>query len=161
VKRPRLLRDVVRQEQHPGYDFLEPTDGHDFGLLALDKAPTGIAPLPLNALPLTDAHEGQAIRHVGFGLNNPEDRTGNGVKREVSLPVQRVDALHLTYGAPGKNTCQGDSGAPGLMPLGPNGEETVVGVVSHGDTGCSLYGVDGRADLAVGFVRRVRAQWGL
>lgn len=160
VKRPQQVRRVIRQTQHPAYDFMEPDEGYDFGLMELDSAPKGISPVTVGTTPISEEHIGQPIRHVGFGVNDGTAVTGNGVKREVELRLERFDDLFVFYNGQGKNTCMGDSGGPGFMTLDNDDTETLVGVVSYGDTSCLEYGADGRIDRALGFIRRIQATWG-
>jgi len=71
----------------------------------------------------------------------------------------RVTDVLVYSGAPGKQTCDDDSGAPGLV-RDPDGVERIAGVVSDGPS-CHEDGWDGRADLAAlqSFVADTRASW--
>jgi hypothetical protein len=133
---------------------------YDFALLELESPVTDIAPLTLRTTPLGDADVGKTtIRHVGFGVSNEDAGTGVGRKRTVSYPVTKVTDVLVYSGAPGKQTCDNDSGAPGLI-RDPDGVERIAGVVSDGPS-CHEDGWDGRADLAdlASFVASTRSAW--
>jgi hypothetical protein len=99
------------------------------------------------------------IRHVGFGVSNEATKAGAGHKRTVSYPMTRITDVLVYSGAPGKQTCDNDSGAPGLV-RDPDGIERIAGVVSDGPS-CHEDGWDGRADLGAlqSFVADTRASW--
>lgn len=149
---------VITTLQHPKYS----AEGapYDFALLELDTAVTDVAPLPLRTTPLTAADAGKTIvRHVGFGVADEASKSGAGTKRSVSYPVTKVTDVLLYSGAPGKQTCDDDSGAPGLI-VDADGVERVAGIVSDGPN-CHEDGWDGRVDLAdvASFVASTRSAW--
>ncbi|MDB5218175.1 MAG: Alkaline serine protease [Myxococcaceae bacterium] len=132
----------------------------DFALLELDTPVTDIAPLTLRTTPLGQSDVGTTIiRHVGFGVSNEATKSGAGHKRTVSYPMTRITDVLVYSGAPGKQTCDNDSGAPGLV-RDPDGIERIAGVVSDGPS-CHEDGWDGRADLGAlrSFVADTRASW--
>jgi secreted trypsin-like serine protease len=143
---------------HPSYTM----EGapYDFALLELDTPVTDIAPLALRTAPLAQTDVGTTvIRHVGFGVSDEATKSGAGHKRTVSYPITRVTDVLVYSGAPGKQTCDNDSGAPGLV-RDADGVERIAGVVSDGPS-CHEDGWDGRADLAAlqSFVADTRASW--
>jgi len=132
----------------------------DFALLELDTPVTDVVPLALRSTPLAQVDVGTTvIRHVGFGVSDEATKSGAGHKRTVSYPITRVTDVLVYSGAPGKQTCDDDSGAPGLV-RDPDGVERIAGVVSDGPS-CHEDGWDGRADLAAlqSFVADTRASW--
>lgn len=153
VQAPQRSVAVASQVGHPSYDH----ETNDFGLLRLTNPVLDVAPLALNPTPLGAATVGSSIRHVGFGVTNGATRVGGGLKREVTYAVQRVEAALLWSGGDGTNTCDGDSGGPGLMVL--NGQEKLAGVVSFGDRDCVTNGADGRVDVALQWILRTMAAW--
>ncbi len=133
---------------------------YDFALLELDTPVTDITPLTLRTTPLAQSDVGTTvIRHVGFGVSDEATKSGAGHKRTVGYPITRVTDVLVYSGAPGKQTCDNDSGAPGLV-RDPDGTERIAGVVSDGPS-CHEDGWDGRADLAAlqSFVADTRASW--
>jgi secreted trypsin-like serine protease len=143
---------------HPSFT----TEGapYDFALLELDTAVTDVTPLTLRTTPLAQSDVGTTvIRHVGFGVSDEATKSGAGHKRTVSYPITRVTDVLVYSGAPGKQTCDNDSGAPGLV-RDADGIERIAGVVSDGPS-CHEDGWDGRADLAAlqSFVEDTRASW--
>ncbi len=146
---------VAQQFKNPMYNG----QSNDFGLLRLERAVVNVTPIPMNDVALTPSLVGQPVRHVGFGVTNGTTQTGGGTKREITTPLRRVMRTGIEAGETGRQTCQGDSGGPGLMTLpGTNGER-IVGVVSYGDQGCQAYGVDGRVDFGIAWLRTTMAAW--
>jgi trypsin len=145
---------VASQVLHPQYSG-EGKD-YDFALLELASPADGVAPLPLSTAPLTAADVGASIRHVGFGVSDPEQGTGRGTKRQVTYPITEVDPLVVWSGAVGQQTCNGDSGAPGLLTRA--GVERVAAVVSDGPD-CYDAGWDGRVDAVADWIVSTAAQW--
>jgi uncharacterized membrane protein YgcG len=148
---------ITRVKTHPMYtDEGKP---YDLALMKLDADPVGIAPLPLNGAPLTAADVGRAIRHVGFGATD-DSSDGVGIKRAVSYSLNRVEGMLIYSGAPGKQSCDGDSGGPGLMMAGAQGTEAIVGVVSDGpDCELSEDGWDDRIDLVKDWILQTVSAW--
>lgn len=145
VTAPERKIAVVRTVQHPKYTAMGAP--YDFALLELETPLTDIAPLALRTAPLSQADVGKTlIRHVGFGVSDEAAGSGAGRKRTVSYLVTKVTDALVYSGAPGKQTCDLDSGAPGLVTEG-DGVERIAGVVSDGPN-CHTDGWDGRADLA-------------
>ena len=141
-RRIRIHRGV----SHPLFNG--PANPYDFALLELAEAATFVEPLKLNTTPLTEADLGKSIRHIGFGVSDEAAGEGRGTKREVRYSVNRIDPSRLWSGAPGKQTCSADSGAPGMMVLGEDPGERIAGVVSDG-VNCQVDGWDGTRDHAL------------
>lgn len=81
----------------------------------------------------TDSRPPQGlVRAIGFGVSDPKDGSGFGVKRRADIPVFkwgcdaprsatsgcRPDAEMVVPAVGGRDTCLGDSGGPLLEPLG-------------------------------------------
>lgn len=145
---------VAQQIRHGSYNG----SSFDFGILRLSQPMTGVEPIAMNETPLTTAHVGLPIRHVGFGITNPNG-SGGGTKREVTYNVREVRRYTVESGASGRQTCQGDSGGPGFMVLPGSARESLVGVVSYGDQDCAYEGWDGRVDVVAAWVRQTMAAW--
>jgi len=155
---PTRAVPVLTTVLHPKYT----AEGapYDFALLELDTAVTDVAPLPLRTAPLTQADVGKTIiRHVGFGVSDEATKSGAGQKRTVSYPVTKLTDTLVYSGAPGKQTCDNDSGAPGLI-VDADGVERIAGIVSDGPS-CHEDGWDGRVDLSdvASFVASTRSAW--
>jgi secreted trypsin-like serine protease len=151
---PQQYRFITRQVEHPYYDTN--TVSNDISVHRLESAFSGITPIPLNTTPLSSADIGRTVRHVGYGLTSPWNN-GDGLKREVSYPLRRIEAKLIESGANGQQTCQGDSGGPGFMTFG--GVEKVAGVVSFGDQNCAYEGWDTRVDAYASWVMTTMATW--
>ena len=140
---------IARAIVHPRWQELGP---HDLGLLELDRAVTGVTPLPLYAG--TD-EKGQLATLVGHG----DTRTGRGgawkMDGQARGAVSRVvgtDEDHLIFrfetppngetlsGAPGR----GDSGGPALLER--DGKTFVAGISSAGFDGAHGPGTYGAVD---------------
>lgn len=132
---------------------------YDFALVELAADPTGITPLALDETPLDAGDVGRAIRHVGFGVTDDSTGSGGGVKRTVSYPINRVAGMLVYSGAPGEQTCGGDSGGPGLLPVATGGE-VIAAIVSDGPA-CQLSqdGWDDRVDLVKDWIVQTTSSW--
>jgi hypothetical protein len=148
-------RKVVEQVTHPQYT--KEGAPYDFALFKLSAAVSDVAPLPLNAVAMSASNVGQSVRHVGYGISNEVLLTGGGVKRTVTYPITQVNGMLVYSGAPGEQTCTGDSGGPGLMTLGGS-EESVALVVSAGPN-CHTDGWDDRVDLVMDWIRTTLTLW--
>jgi hypothetical protein len=115
---------VVQHPKHSGAGM-----PYDIEALGLKTAVHDIAPVPI-AYRAT-LHDGEPIRHVGFGDTNGSSST-RGRKRDVTYPIVAVQPYLVWsgYKAGGPQTCDGDSGGPALVKV--SGVEKLVGVVSGG-----------------------------
>lgn len=135
---------LARQLMHPSY--AGEGKPYDIGLLELATPVDDIAPVALRQTTLSDDDVGVELRHVGFGIDDETAHTGWGTRRDVRYPLNRIDDELIWSGAPGKQTCDGDSGGPALI-----GDE-LVAVVSDGPN-CHEDGVDARVDTQLTWIR--------
>src|SRR5205809_262849 len=96
------------------------------GIVGGDLDPGDPAVAALVGAPLDGSVVGRDIRHVGFGVADEATGDGRGSKRTATYPVTKLDPEIVWSGGPGKQTCSGDSGGPGLL----DGE--LAAVVSDG-----------------------------
>ncbi len=134
--------DVVRTTFSAKYDPARIEDGGDIALLLLSEAPP-ITPIPINRGRL-ESRAGEDVRVVGFGITSGGGRD-DGIKREVTTRLDRVDAHLLWFFSQTHNTCNGDSGGPTFLRV--DGKETVAGVTSFGDEDCLREGANSRVDI--------------
>ena len=132
----------------------------DVAVMQLASDPVGIAPLPLNAAPLTDADLGHPIRHVGFGATSNAPTNDSGIKHSVRNALDRIDTTRLRTAPTDDQSCLDDSGGPGLMTLGAQATETVVSVVSWGPD-CDFLddGSDDRVDTIKDWIIETVSAW--
>ncbi|HVK75922.1 MAG TPA: S1 family peptidase [Kofleriaceae bacterium] len=124
-------------------------DGPDLALLRLERA---AAPAPL-AVRAASPVGLPSVRVVGFGLAAAGDPATRGVKREGALPITGVDD-EVLLGGGAVNSCEGDSGGPGL-----DGDERVAAIVSAGDLGCAGTARLQRLDRHAALIAEVIAAW--
>jgi secreted trypsin-like serine protease len=135
--------DVKAWQRHPKYTAAGA--GYDVALLTLDRDVTDVVPIGLVDVKVTDPPVGTLVRHVGYGENDEAKGTGQGIKRTATYPITKVDPLLVWSGAPGLQTCDGDSGGPALIKVGAS--EKILAVVSDGPN-CHTDGADARVDVA-------------
>jgi V8-like Glu-specific endopeptidase len=132
-----------------GFDVNDLNGGHDVAVAIL-ASPTSVAPKPVNRSSSITGMLGQSVRLVGYGLNNASAQAGAGTKRQVTTTLNQVTSQLLQIGNSQKETCNGDSGGPAFMNFG--GVETLVGVTSFGQVGCTGGGWDTRIDVYASFI---------
>lgn len=122
--------DVVDTVLHPefvstGRPYYE---DWDVGAVALaEPAPASF--VPINRVPL-EPQVGDMMRLVGFGCSRCGQQD-QGVKREATTPLRRVDEMQAYYGDGMVSTCGGDSGMAALMQV--SGREVAVSIHSGGE----------------------------
>lgn len=122
---------------HPAFNYSTVTD--DIAVITLS---TSASEAPLAVLDnLDSAWVGAELFFVGYGVDNGQRQSGNGVKRSVIMPISEVGSTQFAYETAGKNTCSGDSGGPAFF-VDQQGNYLLAGVTSYGDTYCTQYGVD-------------------
>ena len=143
------IREVEFYERHPQFDEL--TYNNDVTILLLTEAVSEVSPLALNGDAGVPA-DGQDLELIGMGLLEengtlPEFLQMTTIQSTPILacveaysdtgdgPVSIDANLQLCAAAPGKDACEGDSGAPLLLNTGSG--YLMVGSVSFG-IGCAL-----------------------
>lgn len=117
--------------------------GVDLALLLLGN-PVGVAPIGLGrggAPP-----EGTALTIAGFGQSS-EGTSGTRMTAETSLT--RLCSRLLVFGDESANACTGDSGGAVLS------HQELVGIISHGRSGCTGPTFATRLDIHLGWVDAV------
>jgi V8-like Glu-specific endopeptidase len=137
---------VIDGRLHPAWTPGE----HDIGVLILaEGAPVPPLPLPSDGATLPVDAVGQAVRVVGFGL---DDQVASGRRRSGTAQVTAVEAGRFSIVAAPGMSCGGDSGGPSLLTEG--GSERIVGITSFGDVACTS-GVNTRVDVHAAFVQAI------
>ena len=153
---PTQAIDVKTTVRHPMYS----AEGapYDFALMELASPPTNIAPVALDGAALGSADVGRTIRHVGFGVTDDSTSAGGGARRTVSYTINKIDGMLVYSGAPGEQTCTGDSGGPGLV-MSDAGE--VIATVTSDGPDCQLSqdGWDDRVDLVQDWIVATVSMW--
>lgn len=139
---------VSQLNSDPAFIPNAPSQGHDIAVVIL-ASPTSIPPLPINRTALPASAAGQPIRLIGYGVNNTQNGSGGGTRRQVTTTVGAVSALFIDTDVANQQDCSGDDGGPALMTL--NGTETIVGLGSYGEGNCAR-GHDTRVDLYTAFL---------
>ena len=147
--------DITTQVVHPAYT----AEGKpfDIAVFELASAPPGVSPLPFARRALPGLAPGTLLTHVGLGATMDGQLLGDGTKRVVATPITRLDADFVYSGNAQKNSCNGDSGGPGII-TGADGNEIVVSVVSAGPD-CISEGWDVRVDEVAAWVRTTALGW--
>lgn len=138
---------VVSAVQHPQWDSQQLAN--DVAIVTLgEDAP--VAPVALNKA-MDDTWIGRKVTLVGYGVSDGPSQTGAGIKREVDVTIDKLDATHLQYTTQnGQTACNGDSGGPAYADEG--GQLVIAGVTSYGDQNCQQYGVYTRVDAFLDFI---------
>lgn len=141
---------AVEVATHPGYSTTQ-IGVRDVGIIVLDDAPP-VTPLAWQRDVDHDVYDvGTSFLAVGYGVSSSANGgSGDGVKRKVTLSITDTYLDVFEYGDGTKNTCSGDSGGPAIATIG--GVQTVIGVVSFGDSECAQYGYDMRTDYNAEFI---------
>jgi V8-like Glu-specific endopeptidase len=150
INQPTQQLAVRETHFDPQFDINNLGAGHDIAVAILANATT-ITPLRMNRAALTQAHVGQPVRFVGYGLSNAQTQTGAGTKRQTTTTLSGFDNVLLQFNDGVHETCNGDSGGPAFMDLGGGGE-VIVGLTSFGDVNCNQGGYDTRVDKMAAFV---------
>jgi hypothetical protein len=112
-----------------------PTEGKDLGVaVTTDALP--VAPLTMNRAPLDGSVVGGTARLVGYGDATDMSPATAGTRREILLPVTKLDANFLVEQGEAGASCEGDSGGATFLTLG--GAPVVAGIhaANVGRTSC-------------------------
>ncbi|MEC7986013.1 MAG: trypsin-like serine protease [Myxococcota bacterium] len=145
------LEDAIIHPEYRKIGSLGPYDvgAYDFGLIQLaEDAP--VAPTLFRSLPITEEHEGIAMKSVGFGITG-HNRNDGGTKRSADLILSEVSSLFLEIqngdNADDANICSGDSGGP-MFHYDEEAEQYVQWAVhSWGDVYCLSESGSTRTDI--------------
>lgn len=139
---------VVEKRIHPGWNPSASLN-HDIAMVLLDRAPN--APKkPWNQNSIA-GYAGKQVRAVGYGITS-SDSQDSGIKRQVTLSINYVDADHLYLGnGVDKGICHGDSGGPTFHTFA-DGVERLIGIHSYDGNGKCTSGADIRIDYYASFV---------
>jgi hypothetical protein len=158
---PDRFFSIAECIKHPDFDYMEiggvNTPIHDIAICVLESSVTAVAPMPVRTAPL-DGHEGEPVTFVGYGMDSAQG-TGLGTKRFVTVEIDGINEYgfyNVVSGSTVKNTCTGDSGAPGIVAQG--GRDEIAGVVSAGDKTCTKNGWNTRVDLHVDWIMETANQ---
>jgi Trypsin len=135
---------------HPDWRELGP---NDVALIRLDRAVSGIAPLPLYRGDDEPGRIATLVGHGASGVGTDRVRGDDGRARGATSEVDSVDAhwLYFSFDAPPGGTelegapGAGDSGGPAIILV--NGAEMVAGVSSAGYDGRDGPGTYGAVDV--------------
>jgi hypothetical protein len=147
--------DVSDHVRHP--KFSGEGKPFDVALFVLKAAPN-IAPQPFVRRPLAAMVPGADLLHVGYGATEDTLLVGAGVKRQELSPITRLDSDFVYSGDAVHNTCNGDSGGPGLLAALPGGAEVMVSLVSGGPD-CTSEGWDVRVDEVSDWIVATAQTW--
>jgi V8-like Glu-specific endopeptidase len=147
------IHDIASTHFDPQFDPAQLQNGHDIGVSILAAPITNIKPLAFNKAAMGQNLVGQAVRLIGYGVNNQGPaQSGAGTKRTVTTKLDAISAQLLRIGDFRHQTCNGDSGGPALMNI--NGVATIVGVTSFGQQFCvGNGGFDTRVDAQLAFLQ--------
>jgi len=141
---------------HPDYD-VDPEHPHDIAVLRLEDPVEGIDPIQVNATPFDDDWLGVDFAYVGYGALTEYQSQDAGTKWMTEIAVWEYwDDAYYHYTS-GTNTCNGDSGGPGLVEL--EGTWYVAGInkavhvhEDEDDDPCHGFGWDMRVDADLEFL---------
>jgi len=153
------LYTVVDTEIHPSYG--RNSLRNDIALVELASPVTEADPVPV--LPASVGFSvGDAVNYAGFGQT---EFGTSGVKLQVDATIDALGcdisawgcfgdpgdpATQFSSAQAGGGTCFGDSGGSGFV--NKNGTWYVLGITSWGDSNCTIYGVNTRADAYEGYI---------
>lgn len=140
---------VVAAVTHPQWDSQQLAN--DIAVVTLaEDAP--VAPIALNKA-MDDSWIGRTVTLVGYGVSDGPSQTGAGIKREVDVTIDQLEATTLHYTTTkGQTACNGDSGGPAYADEG--GQLVIAGITSYGDQNCQQFGVYTRVDAFLDFIEQ-------
>jgi secreted trypsin-like serine protease len=161
---------VQKFRVHPQFNKI-----HDIAVLILP--PNNSVPKHVQIATTQELNDVNEIRLVGFGNTNFAGTSGFGLKREVSVPLDKhinIDEaearlgfesdFEFTAGGNGKDTCTGDSGGPVYL-VNPDDTRKVIGLTSRSFPNSSRLCGDGgiytRIDIHLEFIRQVASGSGI
>ena len=170
------LDTVKRMVQNPRYQ-----QTHQFSDLSVIILRTASRVAPVKLASTAELVAATEVTLVGYGNDDVNSTRGFGVKRMVKVPISNLkraatddlseaehelgfDAdLEFTAGAPGFDSCNGDSGGPAYIMAG--NVKRLAGATSRAtDTAthaCGDGGIYTRLDMHVDFIRQVARDAGI
>jgi secreted trypsin-like serine protease len=170
------LLTVRRMSQHPRYQ--QTHEFSDMSVIIL-RTPSHVTPVAVASTAEMTAATQTTL--VGFGNDDVNSTRGFGIKRKVTVPItnirraatENLDAaeqalgfesdLEFVAGAPGFDTCNGDSGGPAYIFDGEN--KRLAGLTSRATNAaehpCGDGGIYTRVDLHLDFIRQVAHDVGI
>lgn len=170
------LLTVRRMAQHPRYQQTQ--EFSDMSVIILRTA-SSVPPVALASTEELAAATTTTL--VGFGNNDINSTRGFGIKRKVTVPITNIrrtatenldpaeqtlgfeSDLEFVAGAPGFDTCNGDSGGPAYIFDGQN--KRLGGLTSRATNAaehpCGDGGIYTRVDKHVDFIRQVARDVGI
>ena len=162
---------VQRVRSHPNYRSAN--DINDIAVLILPR--NAVTP-PIAMATTQEMQNAMETTLVGFGNNNFSATSGFGLKRQVSVGIDRhsdIDEaearlgfesdVEYTAGGNGRDTCTGDSGGPAYIVV--DGALKVAGLTSRPyrtfNQPCGEGGVYTRVDIHRDFIRQVAKESGI
>jgi secreted trypsin-like serine protease len=152
-QKPSDFHAVKTTATDPTYTFLGiGTKGHDVGIVVTSDALDGVAAIPYVRAPLDPSIVGGAVRLVGYGETVPNDYTTIAVRESATTTVATLSPNEVVTANVLPSGCHGDSGGATLMSV--DGVDTLVSVISHGDTldDCGGASYTERVDLESDFI---------
>jgi secreted trypsin-like serine protease len=163
---------VQKARVHPAYTPINKI--HDIAVLIL--LPNDSVTPPIQIATTQEMQNAQDTTLVGFGHSNFSGSAGFGLKRQVSVGIDRPQNineaearlgfesdLEFTAGGNGRDTCNGDSGGPAYITA--NGILKVAGLTSRPyltfNQPCGEGGIYTRIDVHQDFIRQVAQQSGI
>jgi len=163
-KHPECYIDVTSGYAHPDLDWLHETT-HKVAVLTLAKA-AGVKPKAMAMAALPAKAKGDTVRVIGFGINNVDQGTGDGTRRQMKVKIAALGPHAATGGNKvplsddelqtderKRATCDFDEGGGVFMTLG--GQEKLVAINNGGDMDCKRYGIYTEIGTDMCFFKRV------
>jgi secreted trypsin-like serine protease len=169
--------DIVRRmSQHPHYQ-----QTHEFSDISVIILRSASHVTPVQVASPAEMAAATETTLVGFGNDDVNSTRGFGVKRKVTVPITNIrrtpadnlgadeqalgfeSDLEFVAGAPGFDTCNGDSGGPAYIFDGAN--KRLAGLTSRATNAathpCGDGGIYTRMDVHLDFVRQVAHDVGI
>jgi len=170
------LCNISRLAQHPRYQ-----QTHEFSDITVLILRTAARTAPVQVASTAELAAATETTLVGFGNDDVNSTRGFGVKRMVKVPITAIrrspadnldqqeqdlgfeSDLEFVAGAPGHDTCNGDSGGPAYIFAGT--AKRLAGLTSRAtdqaEHPCGDGGIYTRVDMHLDFIRQVAHDAGI